>query len=183
VIGIVALVYGSLGVFTQMHSSLHRIWRLPPPPTQGIIARVIKTNLIAFLMVQVTCIFVLLLLSTTTVLTLLVNWWSKVGPGDGWTWHVGDFLLSTLLITVLIAFTFRFMSDGRINYRHVWGGALVSALLFNVGKMLIGYYLARVHMGSAFGAAGSLVVFLTWVYYSAHSFFFGAEVVRARLNP
>ena len=94
-----------------------------------------------------------------------------------------DFLTSTVLLAVLFTFTFRFLSDGRLRYGQVWGGALVSALLFAAGKMGIGYYLAFAQLASAYGAAGSFVVFLAWVYYSAQILFFGAEIVRAGLPP
>ena len=92
-----------------------------------------------------------------------------------------DFLASILVLTLLFVFTYRFLSDGRLRYTRLFGGALTSAVLFTVGKMGIGTYLAFVNLGSAFGAAGSLVVFLAWVYYSAQIIFFGAEVVRAGL--
>lgn len=181
VIGIASLIYGSLGVFRQLRWSLHRMWRLTRPPSQGVIREMIKSYLLAFLMVLMTIIFILLLLTSSTFLTVVLNW-SGQPADEGWTWFAGEFLLSTLLVTLLFAFTFRFMSDGRVRYRHIWGGAFVGALLFTAGKSLIGYYLGRVHLASAYGVAGSLVVFLTWVYYSAQIFFFGAEIVRVRLE-
>jgi membrane protein len=182
VIGIASLVYGSLGVFRQLRESLHRMWRLTRPSSQGVIREMIKSYLLAFLMALLTIIFILLLLTSSTVLTLFLHWSGQQTTQEGWTWRGGEFLLSTLLVTVLFAFTFRFMSDGRVRYRHVWPGAAVGAVLFTAGKTLIGYYLGRVHLASAYGVAGSLVVFLTWVYYSSQIFFFGAEVVRVRLE-
>jgi membrane protein len=87
-----------------------------------------------------------------------------------------------LSILLLLVFTYRFLSDGTVRYRHVWGGAVVSAVLFTLGKMVLGFYLAHSQVLSAFGAAGSMVVLLIWVYYSAQIFFFGAEVIRVRLG-
>jgi membrane protein len=133
-------------------------------------------------MVLITIIFILLLLTSSTFLIVVLNWSGQQAGNEGWTWRIGEFLLSTLLVTVLFAFTFRFMSDGRVRYRQIWGGALVGAILFTAGKTLIGYYLGQVHLASAYGVAGSLVVFLTWVYYSSQIFFFGAEIVRVRLE-
>jgi membrane protein len=182
VIGLVSLVYGSLGVFRQLRWSLHRIWRLTRLPSQGVIREMIKSYLLAFLMVLLTIIFILLLLTSSTFLTVVLHWSGQPRDSEGWTWFLGEFLVSTLLVTVLFAFTFRFMSDGRVRYRHIWGGALVGAVLFTAGKSLIGYYLGRVHLASAYGVAGSLVVFLSWVYYSSQIFFFGAEIVRVRLE-
>src|SRR5207244_12312101 len=91
-----------------------------------------------------------------------------------------DFLVSSLVLLLLFAFTYRFMSDGAIRYRHVWGGAATSAVLFTAGKMVIAFYLAHSQVTSGFGAAGSLVALLIWVYYSAQIFLFGAEVIRVR---
>jgi membrane protein len=181
VIGIASLVYGSLGVFRQLRWSLHRMWRLTRPPSLGIVREMIKSYLLAFLMVLMTIIFILLLLTSTTFLTVVLHW-SGQPDEESWPWILGEFLLSTLLVTILFAFTFRFMSDGRVLYRPIWAGAFVGALLFTAGKSLIGYYLGRVHLASAYGVAGSLVVFLTWVYYSSQIFFFGAEIVRVRLE-
>src|SRR5205807_9450584 len=125
-----------------------------------------------FVMVLVSSVFVLALLVASTLLRFAVDWSAKVAPGNDWLWPLSDFLLSSLLIGVLFAVTYRFMSDGQVYYRHVWGGAAVAAMLFAVGKMGIGYYLGHSLLASAYGAAGSLVVFLVWVYYSAQIFFF-----------
>src|SRR5262249_9731187 len=149
---------------------------------QGFVSQLVKTYLLAFLMVQVTCIFVLILLSTSTLLNVLLNWRGQPVSGHEWKWRLGDFLLSSFLIALLFGLTYRLMSEGRVRFRHGWVGAAISALLFSAGKILIGFYLANAHLGSAYGAAGSLVVFLVWVYYSAQIFFFGAEIVRVRLS-
>jgi membrane protein len=182
VVALVALLFGALNVFTQLRASLHRIWRIEAPPTQGLILGMVKNYLLAFLMVQVSSLFILLLLLTSTFLAALEYWAKDLLPGAAWMWQGGDFVASTLLITLLFAFTFRFMSDGQVRYKQLWGGAFTGALLFCVGKLLIGWYLGYSRLGSAYGAAGSLVVFLVWVYYSAQIFFFGAEVVRTELG-
>jgi membrane protein len=180
IVGLVSLLFGALGVFTQLRASLHRIWRLEEPPAQGIFLGLVKNYLLAFVMVQLMSLFVLLMLTTSTVLVAIQRWWRDFLPGDKWAWYAGYFAASTLLLTLLFAFTFRFMSDGRIPYRQLWRGALVGAVLFSVGKLLIGWYLGYSQLASAYGAAGSLVVFLAWMYYSAQIFFFGAEVVRVQ---
>ena len=95
---------------------------------------------------------------------------------------MADLLICCVLFLLLFAFTYRFMSDGRVRYRYVWGGAAVSAVLFSLGKMAISFYLSYSLLASAYGTAGSLVVFLVWVYYSAQIFFFGAEIIRARME-
>ena len=180
-LGLSAIVFGAVSLFTQLRASLDRIWRFPPPPTHGIIVRVVRDYLLALLMVLSTCAFVVLLLASSTLVALLHRV-EFLPPGEHWAWRLGDFVASALLLLLLFAFTYRFMSDGAIQYRHVWTGALVSAVLFTLGKMAIGFYLAHSQVMSAFGAAGSLVALLVWVYYSAQIFFFGAEIIRVRLG-
>jgi membrane protein len=179
--GFVALWLGALALFSQLRISLHRIWRLQPRP-QRFFVRVAHDYLLAFIMVLVASIIVLLLLAATTTLTLVSERWGDWIMADGWTWRLADFLASFFLVTLLLVFTFRLMSDGLIDYRHLWGGSLVSAILFTLGKMAIGFYLGYTLLASAYGVAGSLVVFLAWVYYSAQIFYFGAEIIRAKLN-
>ena len=179
-VGVVSLLFGATGMFTSLRSSLGRIWRLPPVK-EGIIKGLAKTYLLAILMVFLSCAFLLVLLLVSAVVPLLYQRWAERAPNLVWTGPAGDLVVSTLVLTLLFTFTFRFLSDGRLRYTQVCGGAFVSAVLFTVGKMAIGLYLASVNLGSAYGAAGSVVVFLAWVYYSAQIVFFGAEVIRTKL--
>lgn len=180
-LGIATLCFGAVSVFTHLRACLHRIWRLPRPTAQHVVVGFVRTYLFAILMVLLTCVFFLVLLVASTALTLLREENPAWLPADHLVWLV-DFVTSGLLLLVLFAFTYRFLSDGAVRYRYVWGGALVSAGLFTVGKMAVGFYLARSEVPAGFGAAGSLVVLLIWVYYSAQIFFFGAEVIRVRLE-
>lgn len=179
-VGLATLLFGAVGLFTQLRTSLAFIWRLQPHG-QHVLVRFLKDYLLAFLMVLVACIFVLLLLVASTAQSLLFQAWPDLLPGDVWFWQWFDFAISSLLITILFAFTYRFLSDGQVPYRLVWSGALVSAMLFALGKIAIAWYLAYTRLASAYGVAGSLVVFLAWIYYSAQIFLFGAEIVHARL--
>lgn len=180
-VGVATMWYGAMGVFTQLRSSLTRIWRLKPK-SESVVGGFVKDYLLAFLMVLVTSIFILLLLTASTVMAVVWEWWRVQVPAATWAWPLADFLTCASLFLLLFAFTYRFMSDGRIPYRYVWGGAAVSAVLFSLGKMAISFYLSHSLLASAYGAAGSLVVFLVWVYYSGQIFFFGAEIIRARLE-
>jgi membrane protein len=180
-VGIFSLWFGATGIFTQLRTSLNHIWRVESP-AESVLVGLVKTYLLAVLMVLASCIFLLVLLMISTVLPLVWHWESHWLPKISWVGPVGDFAISTVVLTVFFAFLFRFMSDGRVRYRHVWGGAFTSAFLFSVGKLGIGYYISYVGLASAYGAAGSLVVFLVWVYYSAQILLFGAEVVRLRLG-
>lgn len=181
VVGLASLWYGAISVFTQLRVSLCRIWRVQPA-SQHVVVGFIKDYLLAFLMVLVSNVFVLLLLAASTVLSVLLAWWTRLVPQGQWLMPVADFGVSSFLFGVLFAMTYRFMSEGQVGYRKTWLGAAVAAMLFAVGKMAIAYYLAHVQIASVYGAAGSLVIFLIWVYYSSQIFFFGAEIIRVRLG-
>jgi membrane protein len=176
-VGIASLLFGATGMFNSLRKSLWRIWRLPPPP-DGLIAGWIRTYLLAFLMVFVSCTFLILTLLVISLSPLVSRHWESFFPSVPWSGPAIDFGGSTLLVMLLLAFTFRFLSDGRLRYAQVFSGAFVSAMLFSAGKVLLGRYFAYANLASAYGAAGSLVVFLAWVYYLAQILFFGAEVIR-----
>jgi membrane protein len=99
-----------------------------------------------------------------------------------WVTQVINGITSFLVITLLFALIFKFLPDADIAWRDVWLGAAVTSLLFNLGKIAIGLYLGRSSVGTSFGAAGSLVLILIWVYYSAQIFFFGAEITQVTAN-
>ena len=111
-------------------------------------------------------------------------------PGGGTLWQTANFLVSLLVISVLIAMVYRLLPDVRLAWHDVWVGALTTAVLFGVGKSVIGVYLGHASIGSSYGAAGSLVVFLVWIYYSSLIMFLGAEITfvyaqhrRRRVRP
>lgn len=169
VLGIVALLFGATGVFAELKDSLNAIWGVEPKPELGIWG-VITERLLSFAMVL--CIAFLLLVSMilTAILSALPNWF-RMPMSSGWI----DFAVSSLVITMLFMMIFKYLPDARILWSDVWLGALVTALLFTVGKYLLGLYLANAAIESAYGAAGSIVVFLLWTYYSSLILFFGAE--------
>jgi membrane protein len=182
IIGVLSLLFGATGMFSSLRSSLHRIWRLKPRE-EGFVVAVLRTYLLGLVMVFMTCAFLIILLLVSAGMPMFTSKWEAIMPSIHLSAPALDFLVSILLLTLLFVFTYRFMSDGRLRYTQLFGGAFTSAVLFTVGKMGIGTYLAFVNLASAFGAAGSLVVFLAWVYYSAQIIFFGAEVVRAGIPP
>jgi membrane protein len=182
VVGGLSLLFGASGMFTSLRSSLHRIWRLPPVD-EGVIRGFVKTYVLAGVMVLVFCAFILVLLVVNTAMPILAPLWVDWAPAVPWSPFVAGMAITILVLTLLFVFTFRLLSDGRLPYRRLWLGAFVTAVLFGVGKFAIGAYLGYVALASAFGAAGSVVVFLAWVYYSAQIVFFGAEVIRAGMQP
>ena len=171
IVGIVISVVGATTVFAQLQASLNLIWGLRAHPGNAVWGwlhrRVLSIGVIA------ATVFVM-------VVSLLVS--SLLGmllPLKGSVWDVLNQVISTAVLAVLFALLFRYLPDARLPWRRVtWGGA-VTALLFALGKWVIGIYLSSGNIGGAYGAAGSLVVLLVWVYYSGAIFFFGAEVVHA----
>lgn len=177
-LGVGLLVLGATTVFAELQDALDRIWRVPRRTGSGLWtllrARLLSLGLIlglGFLMM------VSLLLSA--VLSLLGRWW---GAWFGHWLLLAELLnqaMSLALVTVVFAMIYKLMPRARVAWADVWLGAAVTAVLFTVGKFLIGLYLGRSGLGSVFGAAGSLVVMLVWVYYSAQIFLLGAEFTWA----
>ncbi|MGL4550251.1 MAG: YihY/virulence factor BrkB family protein [Gemmataceae bacterium] len=176
-VGLASLLFGATGLFTSLRGSLHRIWRIDERD-DGMVWGLVKTYGLALLMVIVSCAFLLLLLLASAFLPLVTEKLKARFPAGPYTGPAVDLGVSVLFLTALFGFTFRILSDRRLTYRQVGLGALVSAVLFALGKIALGYYFATVNLASAYGAAGSVVVFLAWVYYSAQIVFYGAEVVR-----
>ena len=175
VIGTLMLLWGASNLFSVLKSSLNDIWHAPPRRVHPM------RHLLQFLINR--GVSMLLVIATGVLLLasiLLPQWLASVaGRLDAsamtQTAAQGVAYLLTLLI---FAFNFRYLPDIRFAWRYVLGGAAVTALLFVAGRHLIGLYLSYFTVGSAYGAAGSLIVVLLWVYYSAQIFFFGAELTR-----
>jgi membrane protein len=178
-LGGATLVLGALSVFLHIRRCLCVIWRLDSSSRSGAISTLLN-YLLAIVMVLAVGILLFLSLAASTAVPWLVDRLGKDFPVGTRFWHWLDAGFSFALLTVFFALVFHVMSGRRILLRHVVYGSVISALLFTAGKTVIGLYLAYTGMGSAYGAAGSLVVFLVWVYYSAQIVFFGAELVQAR---
>lgn len=167
-VGLVVLVAGITGVFSELQDALNTIWEVPPKEHAGI-AGFLKNRLLSFNMVFASVFLLLVSLVVSTALSALgESWWGKTGEA---VLHVLDLALSFVVITVLFALIFRYLPDLHIRWRHVWIGAAMTSLLFSIGKAAIGFYLGRSNVGSAYGAAGSLVLLMLWIYYSAQIFF------------
>lgn len=180
VVGVAGLLFGASGMFLSLRSSLLRIWRLPPT-ADGLVVGFLKTYLVAFLLILLSFAFLIVLVAITFARPFVTEYLQPQFPQSWWTGYATDIGGSTVLLTLLFAFLFRFASDGRVPYRRLWGGSFVSALLFSLGKLALGYYVGFLLASPAYRVVGSVVVFLAWVYYSAQIVFFGAEVIRAGL--
>ncbi|MFA9478556.1 YihY/virulence factor BrkB family protein [Phycisphaerales bacterium AB-hyl4] len=178
-IGLVTLLVGATTVFAQLQNSLNQIWRVQPSPKKSnAVWTFIRTRLLALGVVVMIGILLLASLITSSVLAGMQEQVDAWLPGLGVTSRVLDLVFTLVVMTVLIALVFKFLPDVKIAWRDVWVGAAVTGVLFGIGKFAIGAYLGQAGIGSAYGAAGSLVVLLVWVYYSALILFFGAEITH-----
>jgi membrane protein len=178
VVGGVILLFGALGVFVELTSALNTVWKVQPQPGLGLL-RLVKERALSFAMVLVIGLLLLASLVISAVLSALGQWLTSFQlPGGNTLWQDVNVAVSFCLITLLFAVIYKVLPDVHIAWRDVWTGAVVTALLFTAGKQLLGLYLGHANVVSAYGAAGSLVVLLVWVYYSAQVFLFGAEFTR-----
>lgn len=175
ILSFLTLLWGSTNVFSQLQNSLNKIWDVEPKPDRSFWMTV-KDRLLSFGMVLGVAFLLLVSFILSAVLSALGSLGQSWLPGIDWIWQLVNFVVSFGVITLLFAAIYKVLPDAEIAWRHVWIGAAVTALLFTVGKTLLGWYLANA--GSAYGAAGSLIVFLLWVYYSAQILFFGAEFTQ-----
>ncbi len=177
VIGLATLLLGAAGLFGALQDSLNTIWGVAPNPKRGILGT-IKDRFLSFTMVLGTGFLLLVSLSVSAALTAVGTYFGNKIAGFSTAWQGVDFLVSFAVITLLFAMIYKVLPDVEIAWSDVWIGAAVTALLFVIGKFLIGLYLGRGSVGSVYGAAGSLAILLIWVYYSAQILFFGAEFTQ-----
>ncbi len=176
-VGLVTLLFGASGVFGQLQDALNTIWEVAPKPGQGIV-NFIRTRFLSFGMVLVIGFLLLVSLVLSALLAGIGTYVEGVAPGLTILWEALNFVISFGIITCLFALIYKVLPDVRIAWGDVWVGAAVTSLLFTIGRTLIGIYLGSAAVGSAYGAAGSLVVVLLWVFYSAQILLFGAEFTQ-----
>lgn len=179
VIGVITLFVGASGVFGQLQTSLNRIWEVKPKAGQGLLTEV-KARFFSFTMVLGVAFLLLISLVLSSVLSSFGTFLADTLPGGAVIWQVINFVLSLTLITGLFALIFKVIPDVEVKWRDVWLGAAVTAVLFTIGKQLLGLYLGKAAVGDAYGAAGSIVALVVWVYYAAQILFVGAEFTQAQ---
>ena len=177
IIALVTLLFGASGVFTELRDALNIIWDAEPKNESGLLAMV-KQRLFSFGMVLSVGFLLLVSLILSAGLAVLGKFFSQLLPLPAFVFDVINFAVSFIVITILFALMFKFVPARQIGWRDVRVGAIGTALLFTIGKLLLGLYLGKASVGSSYGAAGSLVAMIVWVYYSAQIFFFGAEFTR-----
>ncbi len=177
VISVLVLVFGATGVFAELQTSLNHIWEVKPKPGRGI-WQVVRQRFLSLGMVLGIGFLMLVALIVSTALSAIGKWAEATLPGAVILWQIGMHVVAFALIATLFAMIYKVLPDAEISWRDVWVGAAVTALLFTIGKFLIGLYLGRASVTSSYGAAGSIIVFLLWVYYSAQILFMGAEITQ-----
>ncbi len=185
IISVVILFFGASSLFGQIKVALNQIWDVVPPKAENSLQNiwnVVKTKLLSFSLVMLVGLLLLAVLAVTTILSALDAYLGGLWAGAGSLVSVVDDGVLVAITAVLFAIIFKTLPDAEVAWRDVGLGALVTAVLFGLGEYLIGLYLTRTSVGSTYGAAGSLVVALLWIYYSAQIFLIGAEFTRVYAN-
>lgn len=179
IVGVVTLFIGASGVFGELQSSLNSIWEVKRKPGRGIWGEV-KDRFWSFTMVLGVAFLLLVSLLLNSILSALGATFSQLLPGGELVWQGLNALFSLAVITGLFALIFKFVPDAEVRWRDVWLGAAVTAGLFTIGKLLLGLYLGKAAIGSSYGAAGSLIALVVWVYYAAQILLLGAEFTQVQ---
>lgn len=177
VIAVATLFVGATSVFVQLQDGINSIWGVRRLPGRGL-RNFIKDRLLSFALIVRIGFLLLVSLVLSAGLSALGKFMSGLLPAQAILWQGINFVISFGVITLLFAMIFKVLPDVKIAWRDVWIGAILTALLFNLGKYLLGLYLGRSSITSAYGAAGSLVIVLLWVYYSSQILFFGAKFTQ-----
>lgn len=177
IVSVVTLVLGASGVFLQLQDALNTIWGVMPNPRAGIM-HMIKSRILSFSLVVGVGFLLLVSLVISAALAAFDQFLNNAFPGGGVILQLINLGISIVVITLMFAVIFKYLPDVEISWNDVWIGALTTAILFNIGKFAIGLYIGNSSVASVYGAAGSLVVLLIWIYYSSLILFFGAEFTQ-----
>ena len=183
ILGIVLSLIGATTVLMQLQNALNEIWDVVPNPDTNMFRAVLLKRLVSLALLSAVGFLLLVSLIADAALAALKAWFDNrlaemsIPP---WAMDLSQQTISLILFTTVFALLFRLLPDVRLNFRDVAFGAVVTAILFAIGKTLIGLYIGTAAVGSAYGAAGSLAALLTWVYYASALVLFGAEITRAR---
>ena len=182
VIGVVVLLIGATTVFGELQDALDRIWRSPAKAKGAGLWGLLRTRFLSFGMILGIAFLLMVSLVVGTAVSALGKWWSPIFGGWEVLAQVVTFVFGLGVSTVAFAMIYKLMPRAKVEWHDVWIGAFVTALLFSLGRFLIGLYIGKSGVASGFGAAGSLVIVFVWVYYSAQIFLLGAEFTWAYAN-
>jgi len=177
-VGVLVLLFGASGVFGELQAALNTVWDVAPKPGRGIWG-IIKDRFFSFTLVVGVAFLLLVSLLVSAALTWVGAFFEHTLPGGAVVWQVLNFFISLGVVSALFALMFKTLPDVHIQWKDVWVGAAVTAGLFTLGKFGLGVYLGRAGVSSAYGAAGSIVALVIWVYYSAQVLLVGAEFTEA----
>jgi membrane protein len=175
--GVASIFFGATMAFGALQDVLNLVWEVPAHE-RGFVGQFFFKRLVSFVAVTAAGILLVVSLLTDALLSAAIKFVPQELPATEFLLQAANFMVSLLLVTLLFALLYRILPDAWVAWGDVLTGAFATALLFSIGKLLIGLYLAHTTAGTAFGAAGSVVIFLLWVYYSAQIFLFGAEFTR-----
>lgn len=176
IVAIGILAFSATTVFVSLQNSINHIWHIKPKPNRGYL-KFIMNRVISFSMVASIGFVLLVSLVIDALIVVFFDYVAEFLNGSNvWLLSVTNFILAQLFLMVIFGLMYKILPDARVKWKYVWLGSFVTMLLFGLGKYLIGIYMGNSDLGSAYGTAGSLVVVLIWVYYSAIIFLFGAQV-------
>lgn len=179
IIGLIVVLVGATGVFVELQKTLNIIWDVKAKPRKAILT-LIRTRLFSFGLIVSVGFLLLISLVITTLIAALSDWVLHHWPDLVLLiFYVLNFIISFGVVMLLFALMFKILPDAKIRWKLLWPGSILTAFLFILGKTAIGFYLSKTDPGSAYGAAGSIVLILLWVSYSSMIFFYGAEFTRA----
>lgn len=177
IIGLVVLLFGASGVFGELKNAIDKVWEVAVKPSRSII-RLFFDRLLSFGMVLGIGFLLLVSLVLSAALSALGTYMRGLFEWPPIVFHILNLGISLIVITVLFAMIFKVLPDAKVRWHDVWIGAIGTAILFTLGQFLIGLYLGKSSVASSYGAAGSVIIILLWVYYSGCILFFGAEFTK-----
>jgi membrane protein len=178
VAGVITFFLGATGAFLELQTALNTIWRVKPKPGESFIRMLVLQRLVSFGLVVAVGFLMVTSLLVSAALAAVHTYMGNAFPGVLVLWEALNVVVSLAVITLLFALVYKVLPDVKLAWSDVWVGALVTAGLFNIGKLLIGLYLGSTSVASSYGAAGSVIVILVWVYYSAQVVLLGSEFTR-----
>jgi membrane protein len=179
VIGVITFFLGATGAFLELQTALNAVWRVKPKEGQSFLRSLVLQRLISFGLVVGVGFLLLTSLLVSAGLAAANKYMGETFPAAAIVWEAANVIVSLFVITLLFAMVYKVLPDVKLEWRDVWVGALVTAGLFTLGKFLIGLYLGTSSFASSYGAAGSVIVLLLWVYYTSQIILLGAEFTKS----
>jgi membrane protein len=181
ILSLIVLIWGSTNVLSHLQETLNVVWNVKPRPDLGIV-KTIRRRLFAFGLVVGIGLLLFASVLFSSVLAVIANLFTDLLPGGALLWQVVEFVISLIIVTLLFAVLFKMLPDAETKWSDIWPGAILTAVLFTIGRIALTIYMGQAAPGSAYGAAGSVIIFLLWVYYSSLILFFGAEFTQVYAN-